>query len=126
MKDAGSEELTDYKFFCFHGEPKFVQVDSGRFTDHIRNFYTADWEFIDVKYGCKNDPNCVIPKPDKLDEMLILARKLSEGFLHVRVDFYVANGDIYFGELTFHHGGGVMRVEPYEYDELWGSYLMIP
>lgn len=123
MQNEGADELTDYKFFCFDGEPKFIQVDRGRFIDHIRNFYDADWNFIDVQYGCKNDNVTLDAKPVNYDEMLSLAKILSKDFVHVRVDFYNANNKVYFGELTFHHGGGFMSIKPEKYDAVWGDYL---
>ena len=126
MSDDNSDELTDYKYFCFDGQPKFIQVDTGRFTDHIRNFYDADWNFIDVQNGCKNDKSKIIDEPELHHEMLRLARVLSEGIPHIRVDFYVINNRVYFGELTFHHGGGFMTITPNEYDKIWGDYLILP
>lgn len=126
MTDESGTELTDYKFFCFDGIPKFIQVDAGRFSNHIRNFYTPNWEFINVEYGCPNDIDANINRPNLLDEMFRLAKILSSGIPHVRVDFYIAEGKIYFGELTFHHGGGVMVLNPFSYDETWGSYLRLP
>lgn len=118
--------LTDYKFFCFDGEPKFIQIDTGRFSDHIRNFYTMEWEYIDVSYGKPNSPNAIIPKPEGFSEMVEYAKVLSKGFTHVRVDFYYTNNQVYFGELTFHHGGGAMVIKPERYDELWGSCCVLP
>lgn len=125
MTDGDKDELTDYKFFCFNGEPKYIQVDTGRFTRHVRNFYDTSWNFIDVQNGCANDKKCIISCPHKFEEMLKFARILSEGLVHVRVDLYDINDEIYFGELTFHHGGGGMRVIPEHYDYEWGSYLNI-
>ena len=125
MTDGDKDELTDYKFFCFNGVPKYIQVDSGRFSKHIRNFYDVSWNFIDVQNGCVNDKNHIIPCPQNLNDMLKIVRKLSENFLHVRVDLYNVNNKIYFGELTFHHGGGVMRFVPESYDYEWGSCLNI-
>ena len=126
ISDNNSNELTDYKFFCFNGEPKFIQIDRNRFTNHTRNFYTIDWKYIDVEYGCKNDENINLDKPKFLEDMISLAKKLSIGFAHVRVDFYFSNGRIYFGELTFHHGGGAMKIIPEEYDRIWGDMLILP
>ena len=125
MNDGDKDELTDYKFFCFNGEPKFIQIDSGRFSDHVRNFYDTEWNFIDVQNGKKNDRNRLIDKPSQLREMLEIARNLSEGLIHVRVDLYLISNKIYFGELTFHHGGGGMKVIPEKYDYEWGSYIKI-
>lgn len=125
MTDGDKDELTDYKFFCFNGKPEFVQVDSGRFSKHIRNFYDTSWNFIDVQNGCMNDRTAVIPRPSNLDKMLEIAKILSEGMKHVRVDLYDISNQIYFGELTFHHGGGCMSIIPELYDEKWGEFLKI-
>ena len=123
MVDYETQELRDYKIFCFNGVPKFIQVDIGRFSNHCRNIYTTDWELLPVTFKCKNSIEMSIKAPKCLVEMLELAKKLSEGLVHVRVDFYDVNGQVYFGELTFHHGGGAEVIEPKEYDKLWGSFL---
>lgn len=125
LKNEDLDELTDYKYFCFDGIPQFIQVDRGRFNNHVRNYYDTNWDFIDVEYGCKNDNSKLDMKPVLHEEMMELASKLSSGFTHVRVDFYVSKGRIYFGELTFHHGSGFMTIEPKEYDDKWGKYLNI-
>ena len=57
--------------------------------------------------------------------MINIAEKLSVGVPFLRVDLYNVNNKIYFGELTFHHGGGVMRFVPESYDYEWGSCLNI-
>lgn len=126
MTDESGVGLTDYKFFCFNGVPSFIQLDRGRFVNHIRNFYTSNWEYIPVEYGCKNDPSLEIEKPIQFEKMMKYAKKLSKGIPHVRVDFYISGGKIYFGELTFHHGGGAMNVVPFSYDEEWGKLLELP
>ena len=123
MVDQKSEELVDYKFFCFNGEPKFIQVDIGRFTKHIRNYYDIDGSFIPVEYGCPNDEKIAINEDINLNEMIRLAKILSKDLIMVRVDLYQVKGKIYFGEMTFHHGGGSMQVKPFKYDEEWGKYI---
>lgn len=124
MVDKDGKEINDYKFFCFNGEPKFIQVDFERHTKHIRNYYNIDGTLIPVEYGCENDTNLALPDI-KLNEMLDIAKKLSKNFIMVRVDLYQIKNKIYFGELTFHHGGGFMKVNPFEYDKKWGSYIDI-
>lgn len=125
MIDKDGKEINDYKFFCFYGEPKFIQVDCARHTKHIRNYYNIDGTFIPVEYGCQNDKNLILLKDIKLDQMIDIAKKLSKDFIMVRVDLYQIENKIYFGELTFHHGGGSMKVKPFEYDKKWGSYIDI-
>ena len=114
--------LNDYKLFCFNGEPRMIQVDYARFTDHKRNLYTPEWEFIDEKVAYENDPNADIKKPENLEEMLECARKLSKGFPHVRVDFYSIGNRLVFGEMTFYHGAGYLKFENEEYERELGSY----
>lgn len=126
LENDESGDLADYKYFCFDGEPQFIQVDISRFTNHVRNFYDCNWKFIDVEYGCKNDELKVLPKPKEHEEMIKLAKILSVGYPHVRVDFYVCKKQVFFGELTFHHGGGVMPIYPFQYDEQWGKLLNLP
>lgn len=127
LSDIDKEELMDYKFFCFNGEPKFVSTDKGRFSGlHIRNFYNTDWEFINVQFGELNDPLHLDQKPKNFDKMLEICRKLSSGIPHVRVDLYNIDGKILFGELTFYHGGGTEIITPVEYEYEWGSYIELP
>lgn len=123
MIDEEGQDLKDYKIFCFNGEPKFIQVDIGRFTNHVRNFYTTEWNFIPVEFGKKNNEKIIIEKPSKLKEMLYIAKQLSSEIPMARVDLYVIKGEVYFGEITFHHGGGGEKIEPFEYDEKWGNFI---
>jgi len=59
-------------------------------------------------------PDVAIPKPESLDLLLELLRKLSDKKMHFRVDFYSIGRRLYFGELTFYHAGGYIRFEPQE------------
>ena len=126
MKDEISGDLRDYKLFCFNGECKLIQVDFDRFTNHRRNLYDTDWNLIEglsIKYP--SDKNTIIEKPSNLDEMLEIARKLSKDIPFVRVDLYLINGRIYFGELTFFHGGGYEKFTPEEWNRKLGDMIKI-
>lgn len=114
--------LNDYKVFCFNGEPKMIQVDYARFTEHKRNLYTPNWEFIDERVAYENDPNAEISKPKNLSEMLDCASKLSKSFPHVRVDFYSINERLVFGEMTFYHGAGYLHFENENFEKKLGDY----
>lgn len=124
--DENGECPKDYKVFCFNGEPKLVDVHMDRFIEHKRNFYDLDWNVVkgvSIKYPANEE--CVIDKPDKLEEILEYARKLSKGFIHVRMDFYIVNEKIYFGEMTFTNGAGLGKISPKEFDEQLGSWIEI-
>ncbi|MBR4105030.1 MAG: hypothetical protein IKK39_13345, partial [Thermoguttaceae bacterium] len=44
--DAGGGRVPcDYKILCFSGKPKYVIVDTDRFSGHKRNVYDLDWNF---------------------------------------------------------------------------------
>lgn len=118
-------ELYDYKFMCFDGEVKFIWVDVGRFSDHRRALFTTSWEQMDKELKWKA-PDKRIEKPKQLDKMLQLAKKLSEGFAHVRVDFYEVDGVVYFGEMTFTSSSGTERATPKEFEVEMGNMLTLP
>jgi len=48
IDDGSGAAPADYKFFCFHGQPVMIQVDTGRFSGHRRAFYSAEWELLDI------------------------------------------------------------------------------
>lgn len=105
-KEHPNEALIDYKFYCFHGEPKYCNVLSDRiFNTHkfARILYDMEWnplsEFFEDGTTIKE-----INKPIKFEEMKNIARILSNGFKYVRVDLYEINGEIKFGEMTFMPG----------------------
>lgn len=116
----------DYKIFCFEGKPKFLFVASDRYDYKTKfDFYTTDWKWLPVSNGHPNAGD-VLPRPEKLDEMLEIAEKLSKGFPQVRVDLYCEYGKIYFGELTFYHFSAFTPFEPREWDAKFGEYFKLP
>lgn len=117
--------INDYKFLCFQGEPKYIVLDVDRYKGHKRNIYDANWNFIDVNTDHPNFGDS-FPKPIELDEMLQIARRLSEDFSCVRVDLYVVNRKIYFGELTFYPWTGYVKFDPDEFDFELGQHFQLP
>lgn len=115
-------ELRDYKFFCFNGQPRFMQLEVGRNTAHnTRNFYDMDWKLMPFGKELPHNPNLNVPKPILFDEMKKIAENLCKPFQFVRVDLYQANGKVYFGELTFFPAGGAPDFVPDQYDEIVGD-----
>jgi len=117
-------ETYDYKFFCFHGKVKFIQVDFDRYTHHTQNFYTPAWKKLPI---CRCFPCFQKPavQPKNFKQMLKIATKLSKGFSHVRVDLYNLDGQIYFGEMTFTSFGGFSAFTPKKYDLIFGRYFKL-
>ena len=117
-----SGDLMDYKFFCFHGEPTFIQVDGERFENHKRNIYNLDWVKYESEYAFPNFSH-PIEKPKMLNQMIDLARSLSEDFAFVRVDLYCTEGKIFFGELTFTPDNGFGKFSDIKLDKSFGKKL---
>ena len=126
MVDESGYELKDYKIFCFNGVPKLIQVDFGRFSNHKRNFYSTNWEYLEFSSIYPTDKNIKIKRPKKLDSMLNIAKKLSKGMLHVRIDLYLIYDQIFFGELTFYHESGFAKFKPEKWDTKLGEWIRIP
>lgn len=114
----------DYKILCFSGEPKYIIVDVDRYRGHKRNYYDTDWNPVKV---FNRHPNYegVIPRPEKLDEMLSVARALSNGLPQIRVDLYAVFKKIYFGEMTFFHGYGMEVFRPREFELAMGDRIKL-
>ncbi len=123
--ESNTDELFDYKFFCFAGKVALIQVDMGRQTHHKRNLYTREWDFIPCSIQYPRDTEAIVAKPNNLSEMIAIAEKLSDSFQHVRVDLYNVDNKIYFGEMTFTHGSGIEKFEPEELGDDLGELFEI-
>ena len=124
---ARPEGLTDYKIFCFHGQPRLTMIATDRFTDHpAYNYFDNEFHWLPIDWGSPRSETLTVRKPEKFAEMLDIAGKLSEGIPFVRVDLYLVDNQIYFGEMTFFDGGGMDRVSPESWDETLGSWITLP
>ncbi|MEQ8704202.1 MAG: ATP-grasp fold amidoligase family protein [Phaeodactylibacter sp.] len=124
IRDASGSLPKDYKTFCFNGEPEYIQVDVDRFSKHTRAIYNTKWEKQPYSIGYEMYSR-EIAKPSKLDDLLNLARKLSSGWSFVRIDFYLCDANIYFGEFTFYPGGGMEKFTDHKWDLEWGEKIIL-
>jgi hypothetical protein len=123
LQDENGTIPSDYKFACFNGKVKIIHIDSNKEHKHLRNHYDADWNPLDFKWPAEYAANSTIPKPKSLDKMISLAEALAKPFQFVRVDFYLLEDKIYFGELTFHPTSGFGKFAPEKYDLFYGNLL---
>lgn len=146
--DPETPVLRDYKLFTFRGDTKYIWVDFTMNADgsldtgveqevgysnpkvakgclRYRNIYDPNWSFMPDRgslYPCKE--TLAIEKPECLDEMLEVAKKLASDFPQCRVDMYVLGGKrIVFGELTFTGGNGCNAFYPQSFNDELGSYI---
>ena len=112
-----------------NGVPTYIMICVGRGEgDHPKFYYmNTNWELErEMSFdGCNAPSNFSIDKPNCLNELLNVSKVLSEDFPFVRVDFYIVDGKIYFGELTFTPSGGVDSGRKKEADDIMGKLLNI-
>ena len=117
-------DLRDYKFFCFNGHVRFFKIDFDRFVEHHANYFDINGSLLpfgEVSFPPRPEKNLTIPP--SLPKMIELAEKISAGHPFMRVDFYLYNENIYFGEITFFPASGMGRFSPEVWDKTIGSYL---
>jgi len=122
-----NEELIDYKIHNFNGIPKIILVCKDRYTDTglTEDFFDTNWNHLDIKRPGHDNSENDIPRPDKLDEMLKLSEKLAKNIPFTRIDFYVIDSKVYFGEITFYPASGFSSFVPTEWDDKLGSWLLL-
>jgi len=127
MQDTETKDLRDYKFYCFRDVVDSVLVCVGRESGSTKfYFFDKKWNLKRYNKRGKEAPaGFTLPKPDNMDEMFEIAKKLSvaSGAPFLRVDLYNVNGKIYFGELTFYPDCGMDRNRLPETDEYFGSLV---
>jgi hypothetical protein len=128
LVDESGYELKDYKFFCFNGKVKylFIATDRGVPDQETKfDFYDEDFLHLPIKNGHENADRILVCPPE-FEEMKKYAAALSKGFPASRIDFYDVDGNVYFGEITFFHWGGMMPFEPEEWDRIFGDQIILP
>lgn len=129
IRDKQGNLPLDYKFMCFDGVPKLLFLDIGlinsdkSYNHHYpRNIYDMDFNLLPCHETRPNAP-CKVEKPKNFEKMIDISKKLSSPFPFCRVDLYNVDGKVYFGEITFYHGGGCNNIEPIEWDLKMGSWI---
>ena len=123
MRDGTRDNLPVYKLFCFNGIPRIIQViQNDKKPDETIDYYDRNWNLLDLRQNFPNSSE-LLPRPDKLDEMLEIAERLANGKNFIRVDLYVINGDVYFSEFTFFSDAGFERFYPDEWDYTLGKWI---
>jgi hypothetical protein len=124
LRDEEGNIPFDFKMHYFNGKLAFTQVDLDRATDHKRNLYDAEWNFMNCKWIYETGRD--VPKPPVYEEMVRIGEVLAKDFVYVRVDLYLIGHKIYFGELTFHSDSGNGKFIPEEWDLKIGNLLELP
>jgi hypothetical protein len=128
MEDRESEDLIDYKFYCFNGEPIYCQVIRDRRSKETIDFYDVDWNhmpFVGLNPIVKNGITQVV-KPYNLEDMLSICRRVASQIPFVRVDLYSIQRKVYMGEITFYPASGMGVFTPQEWNCKLGKFISLP
>jgi hypothetical protein len=128
LLDQSGKIPADYKLHCFGGHPGrpiiYILVISDRFGNNTHgDVYDVHWSHLDIAIGYYARSAAPAPRPVNLESILETATVLSEDFDYVRVDLYAPDNEVYFGELTFTPGAGVLPFGPDKVDYEWGRLL---
>lgn len=104
-----------------HGPIIYAGIVSDRFGTPHGDVFDVNWNHLDLAVGHYPRSKIPPPQPPHWDEIVRLATRLVDGLGYVRLDLYVPDGKIYFGELTFTPGAGVFPFHPDRYDYEWGQ-----
>lgn len=119
------EDLNDYKFYCFNGKPKYCQVIRNRHSNETIDFYDMNWrhqEFVGLNPNA-HKAQTLVARPVFLDDMIRICYKISEKMKFSRIDLYVIDDTIYFGEITLYPAAGFGTFVPEKWDEKLGRFL---
>ena len=99
----------DYMFYCIKGEVICIFVNQKGVNGFKRyDIYNTDWQILGW-YANEIEDRHSIEKPPNFEQMLKIAKDLSQSHNFVRVDLYNASGKIYFGEFTFTPVDGLIK-----------------
>ena len=128
LVDEETGRLDDYKLFCFNGVVDNIMVVRGR-SDGKPKFYhfDKDWNLCRFNRLTRALPDDFHEdKPPFIDDMIGIAEELSQGYPHVRIDLFEANGEIYFGEFTLYNQNGMETGFDDYSDGYLGSLIHLP
>jgi len=118
----------DYKVYCFNGKAEYVMVCIGREFGHPKFYYFDRYWNLQrhlTKDGIEAPDNFNPEKPDGIENVFSYAEKLSKPFPFVRADFYLFDGQVYFGELTFTPGACLDNKRLPKTDLMFGEMLYL-
>lgn len=128
IENNKTSDLKDYKFFTFSGVVRalYVATDRQKASEETKfDFFDDNFNHLSFENG-HIASNGNIEKPLNFEKMKELSSLLAKKIPHVRVDWYEADGQLYFGELTFFHMSGMSPFKPSDWDLIFGNWLELP
>ena len=113
---------TDIKLHCFGGKVGFIQFESGRFGGEIQqNIHMPDGTLIDTLgdqtkwFNDESVGNLRDHLGSKMvDRLIEVSEQLSKDTMYVRVDLFMINSEVVFGEFTNYPRSGQPQAPQWE------------
>lgn len=126
----GDDDSVEYKVTCFNGEARLITACTGKAHDSMEvrfnDFYDREWKTKYPFYVYYKPAKVEPKKPREHMEIVRICETLSKDIPCVRVDVYVHDGVVIFGEMTFFTWGGYCRFTPDEWDKTLGEWIKLP
>lgn len=119
MIGGGPHPPNDFKGYVFGGRLAFWHLDIDRGRGQTRAFLDRDGKQFEA--WMRYPPAGPVEAPDRLDRMNEAAEQIAGDLDFARVDLYLADEEIWFGELTAYPGSGLEAPGPAGMDERWGE-----
>lgn len=102
------DNLIDYKFYCYNGNPKYCFIAFGKAhsNERVSQFLNIDFTPADIIRTDITVNKRKLKKPLNYSKMIEISKLLSKNIPFARVDLYNVEGKIKFGEITFYPGSG--------------------
>lgn len=129
LMSVNGELPMDIKIYCFHGEVKFLQLAKLDVNGSRKGVFIDNKQQV-IKNKIHQDnyyPELTsFPKPLPLfDELINIAKKISNQRIFLRVDLYLIDDNVYIGEMTFTPTAGFIKYFTPSFLKEIGSWLVI-
>ena len=125
LTGSDGAQAEEYKFFCFHGTVRLLLICTNHENRYAGNYtYLPDFSLFPVYQSILDepeDPNRI--RPQRYEEMIQIAERISAGFVHMRVDLYDTKDGIKVGELTLHSSSGLSQTMTERGDRYLGECM---
>ena len=132
LKGKDGESPVEYKFHMFNGKCQWINVIHRDFklkTSNERKTYSnimnSEWESLNIILNGNPPLPENIKQPIELEHTISLAEKLTNNIDYLRVDFYLIDNRIVFGELTNYPMAGKNIYNPENFDHQMGKILIL-
>lgn len=114
----------EYQLWCINGKAQsFLVCRKNLDGSYDAWSYSLDWQPLNDRiYESKGCP----PKPSDISHMIRCAELLAEPFPFLRADFYEADGNIYFAEMTFSPSANILSKYKDDFLCRYGEMLQLP